>query len=117
MHNLREEGEMSKYMLSAISAILLVGCGCDGKDAACSAEQKSARTAYTYVTPDDSKQLDRVKIERISISIDALAYGGQRGIYIITDSKTGKEFIGISGVGIAETGSHRSGKQTIQDER
>lgn len=37
---------------------------------------------------------------------DGLAYDGERGIYMITDHKTGKEFVGVSGVGIAELGSH-----------
>ncbi|HCJ5492477.1 TPA: hypothetical protein NUW79_003117 [Escherichia coli] len=37
---------------------------------------------------------------------DSLAYDGERGIYTITDNKTGKEFVGVSGVGIAELGSH-----------
>lgn len=37
---------------------------------------------------------------------DSLAYDGERGIYMITDNKTGKEFVGVSGVGIAELGSH-----------
>jgi hypothetical protein len=39
------------------------------------------------------------------------------GIYRIVDSKTGKEYIGISGVGISENGSHSSGKSSMSDER
>ncbi|MDK4687856.1 hypothetical protein [Kingella negevensis] len=34
------------------------------------------------------------------------AYGNKRGVYVIKDSDTGREFVGISGVGIAELGSH-----------
>lgn len=59
----------------------------------------------------------RITVERIGVLGDALAYNGRRGIYIITDMKTGKEFIGISGIGVSETGGHRSGKSSVSDER
>lgn len=59
----------------------------------------------------------RVKVVRINRFYDVIAYNGERGIYLITDEKTGKEFIGISGIGITEVGSHSSGKSTVRDER
>lgn len=37
--------------------------------------------------------------------------------YIITDTKTGTEYIGVSGIGITETGSHQAGKARVADER
>lgn len=59
----------------------------------------------------------RFKVEKIQSFVDRDAYSESRDIFIITDSKNGKQFIGISGVGISELGSHTSGKTTIQDER
>lgn len=60
---------------------------------------------------------DRVKVERIGVFKDDLAYNERRGVYVIRDKATGREFIGVSGVGIAETGSHQSGKVRVSDER
>lgn len=61
---------------------------------------------------------ERIEIKRIGIVEDDIAFGNQRGIYLIQDTKTGKEYIGISGIGISETGSHLvNGKTSVQDER
>ena len=63
----------------------------------------------------------RVHVERIGVINDTIAYGNRRGIYVITDRKTGTEFIGVSGVGITETSAHtvHTGKTTYTtaDER
>lgn len=59
----------------------------------------------------------RVDVARIGVFEDDAAYNGRRAIYIITDRKTGQEFIGISGIGISETGSHQCGKTRCTDER
>lgn len=59
----------------------------------------------------------RVEITRISVFYDDLAYDGKRGVYLIKDKDTGKEFIGVSGIGISELGSHSSGKAHHSDER
>jgi hypothetical protein len=59
----------------------------------------------------------RVTVKRIAVMNDDLAYQNRRGVYVIVDNKTGREFIGVSGVGIAETGSHGSGKTHTNDER
>jgi hypothetical protein len=48
---------------------------------------------------------------------DDLAYRERRGLYVIVDQKTGKEFIGISGIGITEVGVHQEGKASVSDER
>lgn len=48
---------------------------------------------------------DRVTVERIGVVRDDIAYLNRRGIYIIKDKKTGKEYIGVSGVGISELGT------------
>lgn len=67
--------------------------------------------------PMAERTTDRVSISRIAVVEDELAYGAKRGIYIIVDQKTGREFIGISGVGISELGSHKAGKTSTSDER
>ncbi len=61
--------------------------------------------------------VDRVTVVRIGVFKDDLAYYDRRGVYVIRDKATGREFIGVSGVGIAETGSHQSGKTRVIDER
>ena len=63
------------------------------------------------------KPQGRFKVERIGVFADGLAYGDKRGIYVITDTKTGQEFVGISGIGISELGSHQAGKSSTSDER
>lgn len=60
---------------------------------------------------------NRIQVERVGVFNDGVAYGNSRGIYIIRDTQTGKEFIGVSGIGISETGSHQSGKIHLEDER
>ena len=59
----------------------------------------------------------RFRIKRVSVFRDDLAYGRQRGVYVIYDSATGRELVGISGVGIGELGKHQDGKGTRRDER
>ena len=59
----------------------------------------------------------RFTVSRVGVFKDEIAYDNIRGIYIIVDTKTGKEFVGVSGIGISEVGSHRSGKSTVSDER
>lgn len=59
----------------------------------------------------------RFQVERVAVFADDLSYGGSRGIYVITDRGSGQQFVGVSGVGISELGSHKAGKATVPDER
>ena len=59
----------------------------------------------------------RINVTRIGVFPDTLAYGDKRGIYVIKDNYSGKEYIGISGIGISEVGSHSSDDDKVQDER
>lgn len=68
-------------------------------------------------TQQMSSVSSEVDVKLVGTFTDTLAYNEIRGIYRITDNKTGKEYLGISGIGISEVGSHGNGKQTIQDER
>ncbi len=67
--------------------------------------------------PETSSYKGRFKLELVDYVSDSIAYGSRRGIYILTDTKTEQQFIGISGVGITQIGSHTSGKSTYSDEK
>lgn len=93
-------------MLPMALLIALIGC------------MPSADTPMQKQLPVESQ---RIQITRIGVIEDDLAYHERRGIYIIKDTQTGAEYIGVSGVGISELGSHteKRGKNnvTITDER
>ncbi len=59
----------------------------------------------------------RFEVQRVAVFSDDLAYNDRRGIYIIKDTVTGTEYVGVSGIGISEVGRHINGKVTVQDER
>ncbi|MCK9231159.1 MAG: hypothetical protein M0P18_10845 [Syntrophales bacterium] len=52
--------------------------------------------------PDDRDRQRRVHVVRAGVLLDDVAESGRRGVYVITDRDTGVEYIGISGIGIAE---------------
>jgi len=87
--------------------------------AACSPEPDMAMQIRQRHAAEAAPASDgnRVTVERIGVLKDDLAYSGIRGVYVIRDKETGREFIGVSGVGISETGSHQSGKTSIRDDR
>ena len=60
-----------------------------------------------------SPDTQRVTVSRVGIFSDDLAYGDRRGVYVIIDKETGREYIGVSGVGISETGRHFVPQTTI----
>lgn len=98
--------------ITLITFLLLVGC----------TDPTPPNTTLITNTPQQIQTVEtRFVVARISIFGDTLAYGGKRGVYVITDTKTGKEYIGVSGIGISELGSHTlyGGKTaaTVQDEQ
>lgn len=76
----------------------------------CSGCAPNPDTQLTVITGD------RIKVTRIGVIQDELAYNNRRGIYIITDTKTGKEYVGVSGIGISELGT-TGGKHPTQIEQ
>ena len=70
------------------------------------------REQVTLIQPELKFELKKVQSFN-----DSAAYGGYRDVYILKDNETGKEYIGVSGIGISERGSHISGKNNKQDER
>lgn len=86
---------------------------------ACS-EQPPGPLSTAYEKPPETglaNPSDRVKVEVLNVIRDTTAYNNRRGVYLITDTQTGQQFIGVAGVGISEVGSHKAGKTTVQDER
>lgn len=76
-----------------------------------------ADTPMNEKSPSAVKSTGRFEITRIGVFEDDLAYDARRGIYIIKDIETGKEYFGVSGIGITEIGSHSTGKIYVTDER
>lgn len=79
--------------LGIMAALLLAGC--DG-------EAMLQQTANAETMP--AAPAKRVQVVRVGVLVDDIAFDGKRGVYVITDTKTGKEYIGVSGVGISEVG-------------
>lgn len=103
---------MKRLSLLALSALLATALtGCDFPDTRVPVEQRQ-------LVKINTQQGGRVNVTKISEFRDDLAYGDYRGVYIITDTETGQEFVGVSGVGISAIGSHGCGKGcTKKDER
>ena len=59
----------------------------------------------------------RYELKKVQTFYDSDAYGGVRNVYNLIDSETGREYVGISGIGITEIGQHLHGKNNVQDER
>lgn len=87
---------------------------------ACDSGPEAAKSTMD-VSSQLSADADRIKVTKMSEFRDTLAYDNWRGVYLIQDKQTGKEYIGISGIGISEVGSHTRlvGKvqQSVGDER
>ena len=88
------------------TGVLLLLVGSMGLLAGCYPEpdmpmEKQGRTKEAVL-----KENNRISVTRVGIFEDDIAYGSRRGVYLIVDSKTGKEYIGISGVGISENACH-----------
>jgi hypothetical protein len=96
---------MNKLIVLMV-AMLLAGC-----------DENPQFAQSRHPDPLSVGQNTRVIVSRIGVFQDNLAYDGKRGIYIIQDLETGTELVGISGVGIAITGSHAAGKSRLKDER
>lgn len=116
-----------KYAIGAIlAAVLLTACSPEPTMSMYKGQPETAfqRQPVTYSAPNANiprQEItitpERFTVVQVGIFRDELAYGSRRGIYVITDRKTGKEFFGVSGVGISETGSHSNGKTSTSDER
>jgi outer membrane biogenesis lipoprotein LolB len=91
-----------------IAATLLLA-GCQKTDQHLPNVEAQATQATVEPSRFDLKQVGQFE--------DYEAYTDSRTIYILTDKQTGQQFVGVSGIGISELGSHPSGKSTVSDER
>lgn len=102
---------MTRFLPLLAAAALLAACDMSPE---AQADRAAARAASALVLQQNAK---RFTVTRVDVFKDSIAYGEKRGVYVITDNKTGKEYVGVSGVGISETGAHSSGKTQVSDER
>jgi len=110
-------------IISSILAFSLIFSGCEERQM----EPKSIIPSVgNQVTIPIEKEITTVKVvqpkqrfdlKKVQTFEDSDAYGRVRNIYILVDNDSGKEYIGVSGIGIVELGQHTSGKSTIKDER
>lgn len=95
----------------ALSGLSLVLSGCKPQPSETEIEMKK-----TYAESQPAESQNYI-ITRVGVFKDDLAYGDKRGIYEIVDNRTGKTYLGVSGIGICEVGSHKAGKTSVADER
>lgn len=62
-------------------------------------------------------QSTHVKIVKTGVFWDDNAYEHKRCSYKITDLETGRTYLGVSGIGIVETGSHSDGETNHVSEK
>ncbi len=90
---------------------------------------------FEYLSPTEQKQVvaehkqekevqriqqhnaSLIVVQKLSSFADGGAYNGWRSTYMITYTPTGERFIGVSGIGISELGSHTrpSGKTRVTE--
>jgi hypothetical protein len=93
-----------KLLVILLSSILtLTGCGSEDY-------KNTPKSSVIYEEPVSNPIRPRFSINLEQILEDKLSYGGNRGVYRIVDNETGKEYFGISGIGITELGSKFQGK-------
>lgn len=88
-----------KLILSLLVVATLCGCG---------------------QSPEDSRRVDtngsathgRFNLQLSETFRDPSAHDGYREVYLLTDTKTGREYVGVSGIGISEV--IQSGKTTSE---
>lgn len=87
---------MRVKLLAAVALLLLAGCDNGPKPA------ESEMDVASQLSTD----ADCITVTKLSEFRDGLAYNDWRGVYMMKDKKTGQSWIGISGIGISEVGSH-----------
>lgn len=110
---------MKRTIPLAVALLMaLAAAGCGRKVTMPMAES----TAGPLEQQNDGGAQQRFSVELKGVFRDTLAYGDRRGIYVIKDRESGREYVGVSGIGISELGSHTysCGKNTtctMPDER
>ena len=100
--------------IEVLVALIIIGCFALMASIAWNA-YSNLRTAKPVVIA--AEQSSRISVTEISRFEDSSAYRGYRKVFLFHDNTTGKEWIGVTGVGVSEVGSHQSGKMRAEDER
>lgn len=100
---------MKKLFVSVMLLFTLAACG--------PSNPESVQRWGKQPVAIDQTQSQRITVKRIGVFEDSIAYNDERGIYIIVDNETDVEYVGVSGIGVSELGSHSSGKSRASDER
>lgn len=104
LNDLRLLSPMVIGALLAIAVMTLTGC------------DYQPRTTATTLPVQEGEA--RFEIIRVADYYDDFAYENRRGVYIVRDRETGREFVGVSGIGITEIGDHDDGNDgRVEDER
>lgn len=110
---------MKKLTMLFVAILALAGCMSEAERAEYD-KQASQRRAVIQLPSekppifvDEKKPApppERFEVLRVQVITDYMAYNNARAIYILKDRETGREFVGLSGVGIAELGRVTCGK-------
>lgn len=90
----REVCRMKTLSVPSLAVVLLLS-GCS-----------SSEPTIAVQVPSEATNASRLTITKLAIFEDSLAYNNRRVVYLVVDNRTGTEFIGISGIGISEVGTH-----------
>lgn len=96
-----------------LAIAVLAATGCGGPEPT----QQMMDKAQPRLPDIEPQSTTRFEVSRVGVFRDNLAYDNVRGIYVIVDKQTGTEYVGVSGIGISELGSHSTGKSQHPDER
>lgn len=99
-----------KATVPAMMAILL--CGCDATSIYDQAMYRQERQDIK-ISPEPG----RFEIHRVDLFTDNTAYNNTRGVYVIKDTRTGKEYFGVAGIGISELNAPATGPAQRHDEK
>lgn len=90
---------MNRMVVLILVVIAVFSSGCDESYDMKNFRERNDQTRRILNVSESS----RVSVVRIGVFKDETTYNGERGIYLIKDTKNNKEFIGISGIGISNT--------------
>lgn len=95
-----------RRLAALLLALPLAACGIEPDKKVRDGDPIEVRATDGWMYDRRAKAVERFRVTRVGVFTDDLAYGDRRGIYLIVDTTTGREFVGVSGIGISDVGSH-----------